>query len=694
MSLSPLYKAATENVRHHCIQRDIGKGKRRVELMNMYDHTRNPVPSNSNVGERRFVHWTPKGSSAEGLQERTRLSQPGASLETSFPFVPASLSTVPLDVIFRIIGYTTPADRKALLVTCRVIFLAVTSIQNANLVFNAHACRQRCVVLCSRGNPRAQLYAEQIKILTFHAAPKLTDNLVIFPVFCSALYRMTRLRVLSLFVPSNSEVEFMNHLQRYHILRSGNGPLVSSTAVMHHQWQNSALPELNTLRVSRSHALLPIASFRGVTSIAFSSCLSYYELELFVGKYVHDGVLPRLRDLAMGLGPDVPCDAQTFIGLSHAAPLLENLVLVRPHAPLQAILHVLLKDGDVFNHLTRLYMNPYANSPPLVDFARLIMDRVHLSPSSTTSNNNEESLPRVGRKTPISPLAHDTSFAVVSSPSREKVDLSPVNHKKAAISPTARRAMLTRMRLASNGYRGQTTTPDYSGRFAAFLRHKSVGDTILDDRYLHSKGVIHTAIAPCNILLVDDQTVVVNRLSEEYGFVKQEYLVDTSIRIFNFDNAIHRTRPIRKRPRVVGLSCYRAPEVVLSLPWTDAVDAFAVGCVISHLVIGHVLIPPWHEIPEYLRSTYDLLGRYPDHLIQVAASTFPDVNVGRLERGPEDRGVVAEELVTPPTITQLIGDKLLCNLLQHLTLLNPAYRMTLSHAEKHAYFKSGILYAP
>uniref|UniRef100_A0AAV2JYG8 Protein kinase domain-containing protein n=1 Tax=Knipowitschia caucasica TaxID=637954 RepID=A0AAV2JYG8_KNICA len=60
---------------------------------------------------------------------------------------------------------------------------------------------------------------------------------------------------------------------------------------------------------------------------------------------------------------------------------------------------------------------------------------------------------------------------------------------------------------------------------------------------------------------------------------------------------------------------YRAPEISLGLPFTEAVDAWGVGCLLAYLYLADNLFPVHCEY-QLMKRTVELLGKPADHLLQ------------------------------------------------------------------------------
>ncbi|XP_059195898.1 homeodomain-interacting protein kinase 1-like [Centropristis striata] len=107
-------------------------------------------------------------------------------------------------------------------------------------------------------------------------------------------------------------------------------------------------------------------------------------------------------------------------------------------------------------------------------------------------------------------------------------------------------------------------------------------------------GVIHTDVKMNNIMIADQ-----NRQPFK---VK---LIDFGLAIFNHQ---------AKTGRVCQTPFYRAPEIMLGLPFSEEIDIWSLGCVMAIMVLGVMPFPGRIEY-DALRYIIDLIGPPPDHLL-------------------------------------------------------------------------------
>ncbi|XP_059959882.1 homeodomain-interacting protein kinase 1-like [Mesoplodon densirostris] len=109
---------------------------------------------------------------------------------------------------------------------------------------------------------------------------------------------------------------------------------------------------------------------------------------------------------------------------------------------------------------------------------------------------------------------------------------------------------------------------------------------------LKSLGLIHTDLKPENIMLVDP--------------VRQPYRV----KVIDFGSASHVSKAVCSA--YLQSRYYRAPEIILGLPFCEAIDMWSLGCVIAELFLGWPLYPGASEYDQirYISRTQGLPAEY------------------------------------------------------------------------------------
>uniref|UniRef100_A0A8C5FHE9 Protein kinase domain-containing protein n=1 Tax=Gadus morhua TaxID=8049 RepID=A0A8C5FHE9_GADMO len=109
---------------------------------------------------------------------------------------------------------------------------------------------------------------------------------------------------------------------------------------------------------------------------------------------------------------------------------------------------------------------------------------------------------------------------------------------------------------------------------------------------LKSLGLIHADLKPENIMLVDPS--------------RQPYRV----KVIDFGSASHISKAVCST--YLQSRYYRAPEIILGLPFCEAIDMWSLGCVIAELFLGWPLYPGASEYDQirYISQTQGLPAEY------------------------------------------------------------------------------------
>ncbi|XP_071398127.1 homeodomain-interacting protein kinase 3-like [Centroberyx affinis] len=117
---------------------------------------------------------------------------------------------------------------------------------------------------------------------------------------------------------------------------------------------------------------------------------------------------------------------------------------------------------------------------------------------------------------------------------------------------------------------------------------------------LKSIGVTHTDLKLDNIMLVDH--------------LKKPF----KVKVIDFGLAIPRSEC--KPGSHLQPSFYRSPEILLGLPFSEAIDMWSLGCVMAYLYLGFHLFPGrlGHEVMQFI---VDILGQPANHLLDAGLKT-------------------------------------------------------------------------
>uniref|UniRef100_A0A0N5AZI0 non-specific serine/threonine protein kinase n=1 Tax=Syphacia muris TaxID=451379 RepID=A0A0N5AZI0_9BILA len=113
-------------------------------------------------------------------------------------------------------------------------------------------------------------------------------------------------------------------------------------------------------------------------------------------------------------------------------------------------------------------------------------------------------------------------------------------------------------------------------------------------------GLIHADLKPENIMLVDP--------------TNQPFRV----KVIDFGSASHRSKAVTNT--YLQSRYYRAPEIILGLPFREAIDMWSLGCVIAELFLGWPLYPGSSEYDQ-MRYIVQTQGLPPVQMLQLALKT-------------------------------------------------------------------------
>uniref|UniRef100_UPI00358FDF0B homeodomain-interacting protein kinase 2-like isoform X1 n=2 Tax=Myxine glutinosa TaxID=7769 RepID=UPI00358FDF0B len=117
---------------------------------------------------------------------------------------------------------------------------------------------------------------------------------------------------------------------------------------------------------------------------------------------------------------------------------------------------------------------------------------------------------------------------------------------------------------------------------------------------LKSLGLIHADLKPENIMLVDP--------------VRQPFRV----KVIDFGSASHISKAVCST--YLQSRYYRAPEIILGLPFSEAIDMWSLGCVIAELFLGWPLYPGASEYDQ-IRYISQTQGLPAEHLLNAGTKT-------------------------------------------------------------------------
>lgn len=156
-------------------------------------------------------------------------------------------------------------------------------------------------------------------------------------------------------------------------------------------------------------------------------------------------------------------------------------------------------------------------------------------------------------------------------------------------------------------------------------------------QFLHQLGIIFTDLKPENMVFVDGRTYPV-----KIGGKTHLLPLDSRIKIVDFGSAVYEPRYDPNNPKtwkfkdgynyLIQTRHYRAPEVVLEMPWKRPVDIWSVGCVILEFLYGSMVFNTHCPI-DHLNQMQKMIGPIPRDLISASS----DAKYKQLFHHPDGR---------------------------------------------------------
>lgn len=134
--------------------------------------------------------------------------------------------------------------------------------------------------------------------------------------------------------------------------------------------------------------------------------------------------------------------------------------------------------------------------------------------------------------------------------------------------------------LKTNGHNGFSTT--LIRRFAVQL--------LVSLLYVQKSGIVHCDLKPENVLLTTSNK--------------------SAIKLIDFGSSCFQNARIYT---YIQSRFYRAPEIILGIPYTFAIDMWSLGCILAELYRGYPLFPGESEM-EQLQYMMEALGLPPKHM--------------------------------------------------------------------------------
>ncbi|PRQ40391.1 putative protein kinase CMGC-DYRK-PRP4 family [Rosa chinensis] len=197
-------------------------------------------------------------------------------------------------------------------------------------------------------------------------------------------------------------------------------------------------------------------------------------------------------------------------------------------------------------------------------------------------------------------------------------------------------------------------------------------------KHLKNCGVLHCDIKPDNMLVNEAKNV---------------------LKLCDFGNAMFAGKN-EVTPYLVS-RFYRAPEIILGLPYDHPLDIWSVGCCLFELYTGKVLFPGATN-NDMLRLHMELKGPFPKKMLRKGAFTYQnfdqDLNFHATEDDPVTKKVIKRVIlnIKPKDIGSMIAGssgedpdpKILADfkdLLDKMFVLDPDKRLTVSQGLNHPF---------
>lgn len=136
----------------------------------------------------------------------------------------------------------------------------------------------------------------------------------------------------------------------------------------------------------------------------------------------------------------------------------------------------------------------------------------------------------------------------------------------------------------NNGFRG----------FGLELTRRFTVQMLIALRMMKSYNIVHCDLKPENILLVDPTR--------------------SNLRIIDFGSACFKEDITYT---YIQSRFYRAPEVILGLPYDPAIDIWSLGCIVAEMVIGLPIFPGENEVDQMACIT-EVIGSAPQSMVDLS----------------------------------------------------------------------------
>eukprot|EP00590_Aulacoseira_subarctica_P001178 CAMPEP_0172432640 /NCGR_PEP_ID=MMETSP1064-20121228/64332_1 /TAXON_ID=202472 /ORGANISM="Aulacoseira subarctica , Strain CCAP 1002/5" /LENGTH=596 /DNA_ID=CAMNT_0013180107 /DNA_START=151 /DNA_END=1941 /DNA_ORIENTATION=- len=187
--------------------------------------------------------------------------------------------------------------------------------------------------------------------------------------------------------------------------------------------------------------------------------------------------------------------------------------------------------------------------------------------------------------------------------------------------------------------------------------------------FLHSFQLIHTDLKPENILLLSNAV-------KPHGKNRSTIVpASTRIKLIDFGGSCYEDE---RKSSVINTRQYRAPEVILELPWSYPSDLWSLGCILAELYTGNLFFAT-HDNKEHFGLMEQAIGPFPKSILEKASSPIKKVFDSR-------SGLFSRRLLSsssrkhvermPPLDNKFLKDADFLHLLKELLVIDPHRRAT------------------
>ncbi|OMJ90504.1 hypothetical protein SteCoe_7091 [Stentor coeruleus] len=200
--------------------------------------------------------------------------------------------------------------------------------------------------------------------------------------------------------------------------------------------------------------------------------------------------------------------------------------------------------------------------------------------------------------------------------------------------------------------------------FSISLIHKFALQLLQCLNYVFKLNIVHCDLKPENIMLVNSKRAEIN--------------------VIDFGSSCFESEKIYT---YIQSRFYRAPEIILGIPYTPAIDMWSLGCIIVELYTGYPLFIGNSEHDQLL-FIIELLGLPPEHILKISTriKLFFENN-GMLKHIPNKEGT--KKIPGSKKITDVMSgaSSLLIDFVNRCLDWDPQTRMKPSEGLKHPWIE-------